>query len=148
MERLRKFLLLPNSERWLLVKVTILLSATSVGLRLLPFRTIYRLMGSTRPSNKQRLDPDTDIAQISAVVNKAGQYFLGKDSCFPQALTGEMLLRRNGHDAKLRIGVVKESDGSLRAHAWVENEGEVVIGGPILHVEKYTPLPELDKNKL
>ena len=145
MDRLRRFLRLPNSDRWLLVKVTCLLGATRVALKLLPFQTVYRYMnrsGQPVRSSNQRSMPDA--VRISGAVNKAGRYFLGEDSCFPQALVGEMLLKRSGFPATLRIGVVKDEDGSLHAHAWVERDGKVVIGGPIHRVEKYTPLPDLD----
>ncbi len=80
-------------------------------------------------------------------MNKSGRNFLGVDSCFPQALVGKMLLERRGYPANIRIGVIKDADGSLRAHAWVERDGIVVIGGPVAHVEKYTPLPDLDRIK-
>jgi hypothetical protein len=61
---------------------------------------------------------------------------------------GEMLLRRNGFEPQLRIGVVKENTNRIKAHAWVELDGKIVIGGPQSQVEKYTPLPNLDELKL
>jgi hypothetical protein len=89
-----------------------------------------------------------DAEQIYTAVNKSGRNFLGVDSCFPQALVGEMLLKRGGYPAKLRIGVNKEQGGEFKAHAWVEMDGNVVIGGPRSLVESYTLLPELDRIKL
>jgi hypothetical protein len=145
MERLANFLRVSNSERWMLIKVTCLLGATWVALRIFPFQRVYRWMASaSQPGNKRGDKNILDVGQVCIAVNKAGRYFLGADSCFPQALAGEMLLKRNGYQANLRIGVIKHDDGSLRAHAWVESNGVVVIGGPISHVERYTPLPELD----
>lgn len=149
MGRLGNFLRLPSAQRRLILQVTFLLRATQLALRLFPFRRIYQWMkNASQPADGQGKKSIVDAGLICATVNKSGRYFLGIDSCFPQALVGEMLLERNGHPARLRIGVIKQPGGDLKAHAWVEQNGEVVIGGPISHVERYTPLPELDKIKL
>lgn len=149
MGRLANFLRLPSAQRRLIFQVTLLLRATQLALRLLPFRWVYQwIKHASQPPAGQGEKAAVDAGLICATVNKSGRHFLGIDSCFPQALVGEMLLERNGHPAVLRIGVIKQPDGDLKAHAWVERNGEVVIGGPISHVERYTPLPELDKIKL
>lgn len=149
MGRLVKFLRLPKSERWLLIQVTFLLSATQIALRLFPFRRVYRWIltaSQSKPNNWG--NSHLDAEKICAAVNKSGRNIMGANSCFPQALVGEMLLRRAGYPAKLRIGVNKEPGGELKAHAWVELDGSVVIGGPTSLVEGYTPLPGLDQIKL
>lgn len=149
MGRLGNFLRLPPSERRLVIRVTFLLGATQLALRMLSFRRVYRWMenaGRKRGENRENQRLSADL--ICSVVNRSGRRFLGVDSCFPQALVGEMLLERNGYPSTLRIGVIKSQAGELKAHAWVEKDGEVVIGGPVSHVERYTPLPELDKIKL
>jgi hypothetical protein len=38
------------------------------------------------------------------------------------------MLRRRGHDARLQIGVVRPTGAELNAHAWVELDGEVLVG--------------------
>jgi hypothetical protein len=38
-------------------------------------------------------------------------------------------LNQFGHFARLRIGVAKDTAQGLRAHAWVEHEGKLLIGG-------------------
>jgi hypothetical protein len=51
-------------------------------------------------------------------------------TCLTQALAAATLLANNGHAAVLRVGVAKNDDGSLRAHAWVESDGRTVLGDP------------------
>lgn len=145
MGRLARFLRLPQSERWLIIRVTLLLSAAQLALSLFPFRHVYRCMSAaSQPKINEGYKDHRDADQIYAAVNKSGRNFLGVNSCFPQALVGEMLLKRAGYPATLRIGVTKEQSGEMKAHAWVELDGSVVIGGPLSLVEGYTPLPELD----
>jgi hypothetical protein len=45
-----------------------------------------------------------------------------------QALAAHLLLLRNGFDAELCLGVARGPGGNFRAHAWVEQDGRVLIG--------------------
>ena len=48
--------------------------------------------------------------------------------CLTQALVARRFLRRHGVETELRLGALL--DGSqFRAHAWLERDGHVVIGG-------------------
>jgi len=49
--------------------------------------------------------------------------------CLVQAIAGRNLLRRYGVRSTIYIGVAKDSRNWLSAHAWVEAEGQTVIGG-------------------
>jgi hypothetical protein len=40
-----------------------------------------------------------------------------------------MMLNRYGYPAHIHIGVAKDHTGSFGAHAWLESEGTIVIGG-------------------
>jgi hypothetical protein len=37
-------------------------------------------------------------------------------------------MSRHGYTSNLCIGVAKGQEGELKAHAWLENQGQVVIG--------------------
>jgi len=39
------------------------------------------------------------------------------------------ILQRRGLASEIVIGVQKQDDGSIKAHAWVERNGKVLIGG-------------------
>jgi hypothetical protein len=52
-----------------------------------------------------------------------------------------MLARRN-YPAQLCIGVAKDEAGRLKAHAWVDFEGKVIIGK--VGASEYVPLPPLE----
>jgi hypothetical protein len=57
-----------------------------------------------------------------------------------------MLLARRGYPALLHIGVAKGKEGQFQAHAWVESEGKVVIGGAGLGC--FTTLAVLEEKSL
>ena len=44
-------------------------------------------------------------------------------------MTATVLLAREGHKSNVHIGVTKGDGRLLKAHAWVECDGEVLVGG-------------------
>jgi hypothetical protein len=142
MRRLGRFFRLPASERWLLVKAALLLGAIRVGLWLLPFRTLRSLLDRAAAFRRVR---ETDLESTDVVVwavEVAARYVPAFDTCLTRALATQMLLSRRGCPALLRIGVVRSLEGKFEAHAWVESDGRVVIGG--YELERYTPLAALE----
>ena len=149
MARWHKFLHLPSSEQRFLVKVTVLLSMILLGLRLLSFHALYHLLNRWGGKSLELYNDDhTYQDQVVKAINTVRRYLLGDNSCLAQALGGQFLLRRHGYPAYLRIGVHKDENGKLHAHAWVESEGVVVIGGPSSELNHYVPLPDLDGVRL
>jgi Transglutaminase-like superfamily len=142
MKRLHKFFRLPRSERWLLIKAALLLGLIRIGLRLLPFQTLRQLLDS---ASKSRAVNQLSSDRIAWAVTAASRYVLGDKPCLTQALAVQLLLKRQGYPASLRIGVAREGRGELQAHAWVESQDRVVVGGGEL--SRYTPLPAFDGEK-
>jgi len=88
MRRLRRFLTLPATDRRLLVEAVLFLAAIRLGLRLLPFRTLWRLLDrAPRPSVAAGLfSPD----RIAWAVSVTSPYVLGVRPCLPQALAAQL----------------------------------------------------------
>jgi|SRR5215213_7343570 len=142
MQHLSRFYRLPTVERWLLTKAALLLGAIRIGLWLLPFRTLRGLLDRTAAFYRVR-DADhqpTDV--VVWAVEVAARYMPGFNTCLTKALATQVLLSRRGCQALLRIGVVRSAEGKFEAHAWVESDGRVVIGG--YELERYTLLASLE----
>jgi hypothetical protein len=143
MKRLRKFIRLQPTDRRLLIKAALLLGAIRLGLWLLPFQTLRSLLAraAREPTGlPHAVQPSSD--QIAWAVRVGSHYVPGAKTCLPQALVAQVLLERCGYPARLRVGVVKGGEGQLEAHAWVESQGRIVVGGS--GVERYIPLSGLD----
>ena len=129
MARIRKFLSLPFSVQFLLLKTASLLALIRLGLWLLPFKAI---LASRDRMLKESTDTDvTDLAAVRQTVwaVTVTSRYVPKASCLTQALAAQILLRQQGYPADLRIGVCKGDANQLEAHAWIELDGRVVIGG-------------------
>ena len=145
MKRLRSFLRLPLSDQCLLVEAALLLAFVRLGLRVLSFRTLWRLV--TRLSARAAGSPGAASCQadrITWAVRVTSPYVLGVRPCLAQALTAQFLLGRRGLPALLRVGVTRVGRGPVQAHAWMETDGRVVTGGPRSELGRYTPLLALE----
>lgn len=140
MRLLHKFFLRSREDRVLLIRALVLVFCVRVGLRLLAFRTVRRLVDHplvARPDGDPR-EAWMYQRRVVASVEAVGRRLLGDKPCLTQALVARRMLRQGGVDAELRIGVTKDG-ATLLAHAWLEQEGHVVIGGQASLV-RYKPL--------
>ena len=140
MRKIRKFLNLSSGERRLLIRAWILLGVIRLGLELFPFSTLRKLLDRLRPklgTFKKEFSEEQLVWSV-VIVSR----YIPKATCLAQALTSQCLLQQAGHQARLHIGVTDSEEGRLKAHAWVESQGRILIGG--FDINKYTHLLALE----
>lgn len=141
-KNLLRFFGLPAAEQWLLFKAVFLLVVLRLGIWLLPFQTFYRLLSRlARIYIPPPDDQEVPKKKIVRAVEIAGRHMPWAGTCLTLALATQVLLARRGCQVLLCIGVARSEDDKFEAHAWVESEGEVIIGGTEL--DRYSPLTVL-----
>src|SRR5262245_10750901 len=136
MGKLKKLLKLPPADTLLLVRVAGLLVIVDLGLRLLPFQMLQAILAKWRLRWRTRQAADErSLGRLAWAVQVAGKYM--RASCLKKGLTLQWLLSRRGVSTRLWLGVQLQ-EATLQAHAWLEHDGRVIIGGP--GGERYTPL--------
>ena len=140
MRKIRKFLNLSFSKQRLLIKAWILLGLIRLGLELFPFSTLRKLLNRLKSimGGFEKEFSEQQLVWSVAVVSR----YIPKATCLAQALTAQFLLQQAGHQACLHIGVTEADEGRLKAHAWVESQGRILIGG--FDLNKYTHLLALE----
>jgi hypothetical protein len=83
------------------------------------------------------------VEHIVWAVAAAARYSPVGTTCLASALVAQALFSRHGYHTCLRIGVRRDADGSFAAHAWVERDGYILVGGAV-EVLDFTPLPAID----
>jgi Transglutaminase-like superfamily len=144
MGSLAKFIALPPAERRLIVAATALLAVTRVGLWILPFRWVLRASDALAHRPRPRGDGGPSLERIVWAVGAAGR-LVPWTTCLVRALAAQALLARRGHASQLRLGVAGGSGRAFEAHAWLERDGRILIGGPV--EARYVPLPALDPQR-
>ncbi len=146
MRRILKFLHLPSTDRRVLVKSAFLLIIVRLGLSILPFKTLLDFIDSMKPkaaggSSVDMMSPDRLVWAV-VVASK----YIPFTKCLTQALVAQILFAQYGYAAQLRIGVKKDGRKRLKAHAWVESQGQIVIGD-FKDLSHFSPLPTLEREK-
>jgi len=127
---LRKLWRRPWADWWTLLQAMTLTVLVRTGLSVCSLDRVVR--GLQRLARGlPRWNPLTSAYRDRAAwaANAVGCRFLPERPCLTQALVLQyLLLRRGDHSAQLHIGVTKH-ESELQAHAWVERNGRVLIGG-------------------
>ncbi|MHC5674162.1 lasso peptide biosynthesis B2 protein [Nostoc sp.] len=124
MKQLSKFIELDYQEKQLLTNTFLLLILVRLGLWLLSFKTLQQLLSSISNAKPKY---QVSIDKIIWAVEVSSHYMPGV-KCLARALTCQLFISRHGYTSNLCIGVAKGQEGELKAHAWLENQGQVVIG--------------------
>lgn len=142
MELLRKFMARPWADRLFLLRALALVGSVRLALGLLPYRTVQRLLSTARRTPGETFQTPAEAwayrRRVVGAVEAVGRRTLGDKPCLTQALVVQRMLRQKGYETALRIGVAKDGQ-ELLAHAWLERDGRVVIGGQSSQV-RYAPL--------
>jgi len=118
----------------------LVLGGVRLALSLLPFARVIALSERlSRP--RQRRSRPVAPSIVARRVRRATR-LVPRATCLSQAITARLLLARGGRASQVRFGVMAPTGGSLDAHAWLECDGEVVIGD-VPDRPRYTPFPHL-----
>jgi hypothetical protein len=150
MKRLHRLLRLSREERNLLAITLVLLGAMRIGLWVLKFRVLLKIVKKISQPNFFVLTPSTNLVSVGKIVwavNVTSRCMPYGVKCLARALTTHVLMNRYGYSPELRIGVAKDEEGKLEAHAWVEYQGEVAIGN-LKDLSRFIPLPSLEEVRL
>ena len=142
MGNLARLIALPAAERRLLLAAAGLLAAVRVGLWILPFRSVYGAVRSRRPSPRRAARPGESAPDRIVWAVETAARRVPRATCLVRALAAQALLARYGHSSQLRLGVARGAGRAFEAHAWLEADGQILIGGAT--PGRYVPLPALD----
>lgn len=124
----------------LFVAATLLLPLVRLALHVVPFGVMWR--ATNRLARARSAGPGPGAEAIAWAVSAAGRRVPGGHHCLAQAVTAYILLGRAGHSARVRFGLSRDGPDGLSAHAWVEREGSVLLGGP--DISRFALLPPLE----
>jgi hypothetical protein len=142
MKRLIKFVRSPFSFKILLAEAFVRLFAVSVLLRFTPRSRVSRYL-TRRMQTPASLPNAILIQDICRAIVTATRYVAGA-TCLVQCIVCRAMLGGVGCAAEIEIGVSKNSS-DLQAHAWLESEGLVLIGGPVTQYTRLAPRSRLPK---
>lgn len=140
MNRLIKFCRLERSEKLLLCESLSLHLSVGLLLKIVPFRMIPRIFtskqleapakGGVQTRHNVTDQQLTVIENIREAVQRAGWVSPWKNKCLVSSLAGRCMLRRRKIQSQISLGVIKDGNGRMIAHAWLRaGDLEIVTRG-------------------
>jgi hypothetical protein len=124
MNRWRKLSTLPAGERYTLVVSVLRLVTARILLSMLGVMRTRRLFdGGQATSRVDRAAAE----KLALAVERAARNLMLRTNCLDRAVAVWWSLKAQGLEAVLRIGVRKDGEETLAAHAWVEHDGAVLF---------------------
>lgn len=126
-QHLYRFRALPARERKATEAALFALGLTVLALKMLGLkRTLSALGRVPRPAHAPPSGTRDPGLHVRAVDRAAKG--LGGGTCLSKSLALHALLRRQGIDTRLRLGIRKDPETGIHAHAWLERDGLPIIG--------------------
>jgi hypothetical protein len=131
------FFTIPGKEKKIVVKAYFLLVIIRLGLWLVPFKMLQSLLDKLSRHSGNTIGWSAPPEKVAWAVHIASRY-VPYATCLSQALTVQALLAQEGIHSDLEIGVARDDGSRIKAHAWLEIDGTVIIGAHEL--DQYTRL--------
>ena len=128
-----KLAALSAHRRRLLLRAVPTLFIVKVKLRLISFGNLYRAVERRCQSPEHAWQasprPRPSADEIAWAVLAAHHAVPGGNNCLARALAAKLMLARFGYRSELRVGALKNEADAFAAHAWLEAEGRIIVGG-------------------
>ena len=120
----------PTVEKRLTVEAFVLLGISRLVVLFVPMKQFASFLGV-----HMQQTPDTDVTAhqdvlrcVARAIRTAARYTPWESKCFAQAITAKVMLKHRHLPATLYLGVAKNKDRNLEAHAWLRCGSKIITG--------------------
>ena len=130
MPKLRRAFELSASDWFLILRAAFWFAVVELGLCAFQFRALIDFLHQKSPLDERTFSQESSTAQRAAYcVELVSRLHPLDPTCLKKALVLYALLTRRGFDVRLFIGAAKTKGSELDYHAWLEHQGQVILGG-------------------
>ncbi|MFA9457488.1 lasso peptide biosynthesis B2 protein [Halalkalibacter sp. AB-rgal2] len=114
-------------------------------LKLLPFATVSKWLGEQHAESAFCHSKETNqlVDDIALAIEVMSRYTFWESKCLVQAIAAMKMLERRRVSSTLYLGVMKEKQGQMAAHAWLRSGSYYVSGAD--EMERYTVVQTFSK---
>lgn len=124
-----KFLSLSWREKRVFIEALSSLLLIRILIAFVPFRYIAKRLGVEHAETLRSIGaPDALLDLLSTAVSRAARYAPWECKCLAQAIAAHRMLHHRGYLSTLYLGIAKNEEGKIIAHAWLRC-GERIITG-------------------
>ena len=143
-KKCRTLFSLSPAEKILLLQSCFQLRHIRIALARKPFKTVLEDVKRRAVSGPVSREANPAPRKICGWIERCASNLPGTYTCLPKALAGFLLCGRYGHRTKLCFGAARSEEAGFHAHAWLEYDGEVVLGD-LPDLENFHPFEQDDE---
>lgn len=130
-KRIVTFNTLGHENKRLIVEAVIYSAVARATILLIPFRIYNRYFGNSNKETTFKIEKENYeiIRKVEWAVKVVCSHTPWQSKCLVQALTAQRMLKKSNMPTTLYLGVNKNGDNSLSAHAWLRCGHVYVTGG-------------------
>lgn len=128
--RIATLFIMKWENKRVLIEAFFLTALVRIMILLIPLKKYQKYLGiyAQETTYEINIDEYRTIKRISWAVNLVCRYTPWKSKCLVQAITAQNMLRSRNLSSTLYLGVSKDKNNSMRAHAWLRS-GKVLVTG-------------------
>ena len=145
MTKINKYLRMPASTKMLLIEAFFWSLIANIVIGRLPLKYYTRLLlinQQKTQTSKRSQEMDELVCQIKSTICILVKNAPWKVKCYSQAIVAKQLFHKKGLNTTLKLGLAKDDNKQLIAHAWLLLGDRCMTGGRNHHL--FTPIAEFN----
>lgn len=129
-KRIDKFGRLGGFEKRLLIEAFLITGLTRIRLIFIGFSKLAKKMGTFKEESSAKVSIQDKLItrKIAWAVSVVSKLTPWESKCLVKALTAQIMLKHRNLSSTLYLGVAKDEDNKLIAHAWLRCGTDIITG--------------------
>ena len=128
--KIKKFIHLPADEKKLFFEAIRIASWARLYTAIKPSSNLPKIMGTAHKESQYEVSSAEDeiVGKIYRATRRSSVYLPFKEKCLIEAIVAKSLLKKYGMDSTLYLGVARDGNKELLAHAWLRYGNKIIVG--------------------
>jgi hypothetical protein len=129
-KRVYKFIKIPFRAKALLLETFMLTGIIRFAIIFIPFKKLAKIAGKYKEESSKEIT-DTEkiiVGRIAWAIYITSKFTPWESKCLVKALTAQILLTQRNVSSTLFLGVAKDVENNLQAHAWLRSGANIITG--------------------
>jgi hypothetical protein len=125
---LPKFAKLKSSDKRMVFEAVFFLFIARMTILFLPYKVLKYFLGKYKNDTENANFDSRTVRRVSNIIRAVSKRLPWKCNCLPQAITAKQMLKLRRINSKLCLGMGKDANKKLIAHAWLITGSQNVTG--------------------
>ena len=126
MRIISSFIKLPSRDKQMAIEALFWVIVIRLMVWIFPFKFVQKRVQKIASYLSSDSVSPVSMSRLRVMIVIVSRY-VPRATCLVQALAGYILFSKYGYTPSIKIGVLNE-EGKFEAHAWLENDNNVVLG--------------------